>query len=134
MTRGAMSMIPKRAFWAGTGYAAGAATSIWAVRKVKRVAARYTPSAVVLRARDGAIDTGRRFRDALAEGRDAARRREAELRAALDGSDAAGAAALGAAPAPLRLVEATPAPARLEAPAPPAASVGARGGRLRRVR
>ena len=34
-------MIPKRAFWAGAGYAAGATTSIWAVRKVKRAAARY---------------------------------------------------------------------------------------------
>ncbi|MFM7061652.1 MAG: hypothetical protein ACKOZL_10790 [Actinomycetes bacterium] len=127
-------MIPKRAFWAGTGYAAGAATSIWAVRKVKRVAARYTPSAVVVRARDGAIDTGRRVRDAVAEGRDAARRREAELRAALDGSDAAGTDGLGAAPVPLRLVAATPEPAQLEAPARPAAPGGSRGGRLRRVR
>lgn len=125
-----MRMIPKRAFWAGTGYAAGAATSIWAVRKVKRVAARYTPSAVVLRARDGAIDTGRRVRDAVAEGRDAARRREAELRAALDGPDLA----RGGAPVPLRLVEATPEPASPETPALPAASGGSRGGRLRRVR
>ncbi|MFM7616119.1 MAG: hypothetical protein ACKO72_01465 [Actinomycetes bacterium] len=123
-------MIPKRAFWAGAGYAAGATTSIWAVRKVKRAAARYTPSAVVLRARDGAIDTGRRVRDAVAEGRDAARRREAELRAALDGADVGPASG----PVPLRLVEVTPEPASLEAPALPAASGGSRGGRLRRVR
>ena len=122
-------MIPKRAFWAGAGYAAGATTSIWAVRKVKRAAARYTPSAVVLRARDGAVDTGRRVRDAVVEGREAARRREADLRAALDGATAP--AALE--PATLRLVEA-PAPAGAEVPAltPPAAAV--RGGRLRRVR
>ena len=123
-------MIPKRAFWAGAGYAAGAASSIWAVRKVKRAAARYTPSAVVVRAKDGALDTGRRVRDAVAEGRDAAKRREAELRAALDGAPAEGVPA----PAPLRLVEATVEPAPSDAPALPAAGSGTRGGRLRRVR
>ncbi|MFM7270125.1 MAG: hypothetical protein ACKO2C_00620 [Actinomycetes bacterium] len=122
------TMIPKRAFWAGAGYAAGATTSIWAVRKVKRAAARYTPSALVLRARDGAVDTGRRVRDAVVEGREAARRREAELRAALDG--AAAPAALE--PATLRLVEAVPAGSEVPALTPPAAAV--RGGRLRRVR
>jgi len=122
-------MIPKRAFWAGTGYAAGAATSIWAVRKVKRVAARYTPSAVVVRARDGALDTGRRVRDAVAEGREAAQRREAELRAALETADTT----RGAEPVPLRLVDAIPEPAPTPTPALPAAS-GSRGGRLRRVR
>jgi hypothetical protein len=123
-------MIPKRAFWAGAGYAAGAASSIWAVRKVKRAAARYTPSAVVVRAKDGALDTGRRMRDAVSEGRDAARRREAELRAALDG------APLESTPTPaqLRLVEATVEPTPSDAPALPPAAAGTRGGRLRRVR
>jgi hypothetical protein len=123
-------MIPKRAFWAGAGYAAGAASSIWAVRRVKRAAARYTPSAVVVRAKDGALDTGRRMRDAVAEGRDAARRREAELRAALDGAPTGA----DAPPAPLRLVEAPVTPAPSETPALPAADTGTRGGRLRRVR
>lgn len=123
-------MIPKRAFWASAGYAAGAASSIWAVRKVKRAAARYTPSAVVVRAKDGALDTGRRVRDAVAEGRDAARRREAELRAALDGATVERTVA----PAPLRLVEAPADPAPSDAPALPAAATGTRGGRLRRVR
>ena len=123
-------MIPKRAFWAGAGYAAGAASSIWAVRRVKRAAARYTPSAVVVRAKDGALDTGRRVRDAVAEGRDAARRREAELRAALDGAPTGP----DAAAVPLRLVEAPVTPAPADAPALPAAASGARGGRLRRVR
>jgi hypothetical protein len=123
-------MIPKRAFWAGAGYAAGAASSIWAVRKVKRAAARYTPSAVVVRAKDGALDTGRRMRDAVAEGRDAARRREAELRAALEGAPAEPTAA----PTPLRLVETTVDPAPSAAAALPPAATGTRGGRLRRVR
>ena len=123
-------MIPKRAFWAGAGYAAGAASSIWAVRRVKRAAARYTPSAVVVRAKDGALDTGRRVRDAVAEGRDAARRREAELRAALDGAPTEP----DTAAVPLRLVEAPVTPAPADAPALPAAASGARGGRLRRVR
>ena len=123
-------MIPKRAFWAGAGYAAGAASSIWAVRRVKRAAARYTPSAVVVRAKDGALDTGRRMRDAVAEGRDAARRREAELRAALDGAPTGA----DATPAPLRLVEAPVTPTPPETPALPAAGTGTRGGRLRRVR
>jgi hypothetical protein len=119
-------MIPKRAFWAGAGYAAGAASSIWAVRKVKRVASRYTPSAVVVRAKDNAVDTGRRVRDAVAEGRDAARRREAELRAALGGAEATP----DPTTVPLRLVEPTP----IEAPALPAAEPVTRSGRLRRVR
>ena len=123
-------MIPKRAFWAGAGYAAGAASSIWAVRRVKRAAARYTPSAVVVRAKDGALDTGRRMRDAVAEGRDAARRREAELRAALDGAPTG----TDTTAAPLRLVEAPVTPAPTEVPALPAAASGTRGGRLRRVR
>jgi len=123
-------MIPKRAFWAGAGYAAGAASSIWAVRKVKRAAARYTPSAVVVRAKDGALDTGRRMRDAVSEGRDAARRREAELRAALDGAPLESTPT----PAPLRLVEATVEPTPSDAPALPPAAAGGRGGRLRRVR
>jgi hypothetical protein len=121
-------MIPKRAFWAGAGYAAGAASSIWAVRKVKRVAARYTPSAMVVRARDGVVETSRRARSAVAEGREAARRREAELRAALDGGAQPEPAA-----APLRLVEATPGAAPADVPALPAPAV-ARGSRLRRVR
>lgn len=123
-------MIPKRAFWAGAGYAAGATTSIWAVRRAKRTLARYTPSAVMVRTRDRALDTGRRVRDAVIEGRDAARRREVELRAALEG----GSAGAPIEAAPLRLVEASPSGGVVEVPALAAPAGANRGGRLRRVR
>ena len=71
-------MVPKRAFWAATGYAAGFGTSIWAVRKAKAAARRFTPSEVVTRTAASAGATKRRIGDALGEafveGRDVSRR------------------------------------------------------------
>ena len=81
-------MVPKRAFWAATGYAAGFGTSIWAVRKAKAVARRFAPSEVVTRTAASAGATKRRIGDALGdafvEGRDVMRSREAEMRADIE--------------------------------------------------
>lgn len=81
-------MVPKRAFWAATGYAAGFGTSIWAVRKVKSVVQRFTPSAVLTRTAASAGATKRRIGDSLGEafveGRDVMRSREAEMRADIE--------------------------------------------------
>lgn len=81
-------MVPKRAFWAATGYAAGFGTSIWAVRKAKAAARRFAPSEVVTRTAASAGATTRRIGDALGdaftEGRDVMRSREAEMRAGIE--------------------------------------------------
>ncbi len=77
-------MVPKRAFWAATGYAAGFGTSIWAVRKVKSVVQRFTPSEVLTRTAATAGATKRRIGDALSEGREVMHSREAQMRADLE--------------------------------------------------
>jgi hypothetical protein len=77
----------KRVFWSTVGYAAGLSTSVYVQRRVRRAVEYYTPeqvrrdAAVVGRqvadkARDVVID----LREAAAEGAEAMREREAELR------------------------------------------------------
>lgn len=64
----------KRLFWLVVGFALGLGSS-WAVtRRLRRIAARYAPAEVVDR-------WGSSLRAAVAEGRDAMRAREAELKA-----------------------------------------------------
>ncbi len=64
----------KRIRWLATGLAIGVGASLWVERKVKAVAARYSPAT---RARGLPGDVVA----ALREGREAMRAREAELRA-----------------------------------------------------
>jgi hypothetical protein len=73
-------MIPKRVFWLTVGYGAGLGSSVWATRKVKAAARRYTPEGLTDRVGERVEDV----RDALTEGRAAMRRREMQLRAGLD--------------------------------------------------
>ena len=68
----------KRLLWFVSGAAAGVAGAGFAKRKVRAVATELTPAHVAKKASE-------RVRDAIAEGRRAARTREAELKAALDG-------------------------------------------------
>jgi hypothetical protein len=68
----------KRLTWFVGGAVAGAAGAGVAKRKVKAKAAELAPANIVRNARD-------RVRDAVSDGRRAARTREAELRARLDG-------------------------------------------------
>lgn len=80
--------MPKRAFWATVGYAAGLATSLYVERRVRRAVRRVTP--VEVREAIGArgeevVERARRvgttIRVAASEGRAAMRDTERELRA-----------------------------------------------------
>ncbi len=78
----------KRIFWSGVGYAAGISSSIYVQRRVRRAVEHYTPEQirqdaavrgrqVADKARDVVVD----LREAAAEGADAMRAREEELKA-----------------------------------------------------
>lgn len=71
----------KRTFWFVTGTAAGLGSSLWVQRRVKLVVERYVPEKVQERAADAARRVGPTVRDAVIEGRDAMRSREAEMHA-----------------------------------------------------
>lgn len=76
--------MPKRTFWFVTGTAAGLGSSLWVQRRVRTVVERYVPERVQERATDAARRVGPAVRDALTEGVDAMRSREAEMRAQVD--------------------------------------------------
>ena len=77
----------RRSVWLVTGVVAGAASSLYAERKLRRTveaaSARLQPDALAAEvgrtARHAVSSTGDRFRDAVASGRQVKRRREAEL-------------------------------------------------------
>jgi hypothetical protein len=71
----------KRTFWFVTGTAAGLGSSLWVQRRVKLVVERYVPEKVQERAADAARRVGPTVRDAVSEGRDAMRSREADMHA-----------------------------------------------------
>ena len=70
----------KRVIWFGGGMAAGAGATIWAAHKVREQIDRAKPSHLAVVAADAARAAGTVVRDALSEGRVAARAREVELR------------------------------------------------------
>lgn len=70
----------KRVIWFGSGMAAGAGGTVWAARKVRDQIERTKPSHLAVVATDAARAAGSVVRDALSEGRVAARAREVELR------------------------------------------------------
>ncbi len=78
----------KRLRWIVMGMGVGASASVWAQRKVKLLMRSYTPPEVAARAaKRGSEAAGRtagEVRTALAEGRQAMRQREAELRHQID--------------------------------------------------
>jgi hypothetical protein len=74
----------KRIFWMSTGVAVGASSAFWAKRKVEATVERYLPEQVADRAATSAKDLGRTVRAAAAEGREAMRVTEAELRARVE--------------------------------------------------
>lgn len=73
-------MIPKRMFWFGLGIGVGAAATVEARRRVQRAVRRASPDAIAIRAGTSVREFGRDVRSATLEGREAMRRREAELR------------------------------------------------------
>jgi len=78
-------VIPKRVFWLTVGYGAGIGSSWYAARKVKAAARRYTPDGLADRVSGSVSGASAKVRAAVAEGRDAMHRREAELRGAASG-------------------------------------------------
>ena len=76
----------RRLFWMGVGAVAGASGTIWAERKVRSQLDALAPDHLVVTAGNRARDAGRSVLDALAEGRDAMREREHELRDASPGA------------------------------------------------
>jgi hypothetical protein len=78
----------KRLRWIVMGMGVGASASIWAQRKVKVLLRSYTPPEVASRAAkrstEAAGRTAGEVRTAFAEGRQAMRQREAELRHQID--------------------------------------------------
>lgn len=73
--------MPRRTFWFVTGTAAGLGSSLWVQRRVRTVVERYLPEKLQERAADAARRVGPTVRDAVTEGREAMRDREAEMRA-----------------------------------------------------
>jgi hypothetical protein len=78
----------KRVRWLVMGMGMGASASVWAQRKVKLLMRSYTPPEVASRAAkrgtEAAGRTAGEVRTAFAEGRQAMRQREAELRHQID--------------------------------------------------
>jgi hypothetical protein len=73
-------MMAHRARWMAAGLLIGAGGSVWVERKVRSVASRYSPAGLAGSTTARARGLGADVRAAIAEGRDAMRAREAELR------------------------------------------------------
>ena len=76
----------KRVTWFAAGMAAGAASTTYATRKVKKTARALKPSNVARGAVGRAKAKGRDVAEAVRDGRHAMRTKEAELRAHRDGN------------------------------------------------
>lgn len=74
----------KRIIWMGTGIAVGASGAFWAKRKAEEAIEQYLPEQVAVRAAATAKGLGTTVRQAAAEGREAMRSTEAELRARVE--------------------------------------------------
>lgn len=81
-----MLRLLRKLFWLTVAFLLGAGSS-WAItRRLRRAATRYAPAEVAHRFTRSVAGFGGDVRDAVAEGREEMRRREAELRAGLPGS------------------------------------------------
>jgi hypothetical protein len=70
----------KRTRWMVVGYGLGATTSYLAARRLRKTAQRYAPTEVVGRVGATVGGTARSVQNAVSQGRDAMRDREAQLR------------------------------------------------------
>jgi hypothetical protein len=75
----------RRLFWLMMGAGFGFGMSFWLTRFVKETAARYTPERVSADLTGAIKGLGTDLRAAVADGREAMREREAELRSELSG-------------------------------------------------
>ena len=71
----------RRLFWLVIGAGFGFGMSFWVMRFVRETAARYTPERMSADLADAIKSLGGDLRAAVADGREAMREREAELRA-----------------------------------------------------
>jgi len=74
----------KRLFWLCVGIGLGAGLAYWLQKALWQTAERYSPERVSNDLVDGARRLGTDMRKAIEEGREAMRKREAELRAELE--------------------------------------------------
>jgi hypothetical protein len=74
----------KRLFWLMVGVALGLGASFWLMRFVRTTLERYSPETVSGNFGEGLERLGDDLKAAIAEGREAMREREAELRAELE--------------------------------------------------
>ena len=75
----------KRLFWLTVGVGFGFGLSFWLSRLLRQTVERYAPERVSNDVANGLRRLGTDVRAAVAEGRETARKREAELRAELEG-------------------------------------------------
>jgi hypothetical protein len=74
----------KRLFWLSLGIAIGVATSFWLYRAIRETVERYMPEHLAEEVSSALQNLRTQVEKALAEGRDAARLTEAELRAEIE--------------------------------------------------
>jgi hypothetical protein len=75
----------RRLFWLVIGAGFGFGTSFWVMRFVRETAARYTPERVSADLAEAVKGLGTDLRAAVAEGREAMRERETQLRREVEG-------------------------------------------------
>ncbi|HVM03270.1 MAG TPA: hypothetical protein VM263_11425 [Acidimicrobiales bacterium] len=74
----------RRLFWLTVGVGFGFGMSFWVSRMVRAKVARLSPDNVAAEVAGALRDLGRELRAAVAEGREAMREREADLRARIE--------------------------------------------------
>ncbi|MGZ5352934.1 MAG: hypothetical protein ACXWXK_09255 [Actinomycetota bacterium] len=70
----------RRIFWLAVGLGAGVAGAVMTTRFARRQASKVAPAAIAREARGGLMDLARLVSESMAEGREAMREREEELR------------------------------------------------------
>jgi hypothetical protein len=72
----------RRVFWLALGLGAGAAGAIMTMRFARRQARKVAPANLAREARGGLMDVAKLFSESIAEGKEAMREKEDELRGA----------------------------------------------------
>jgi hypothetical protein len=70
----------RRIFWLALGLGAGAAGAIMTMRFARRQARKVAPANLAREARGGLMDVAKLFSESIAEGKEAMREKEDELR------------------------------------------------------
>ncbi len=73
----------RRLFWVALGLGAGVAGAVMTRRFLRTQAAKVAPANLTREARGGLMDLAKLFNESIAEGRQAMREREEELRSGL---------------------------------------------------